>query len=186
MARTPTVPRRPFTVAEFHRMREVDLFGADERIELMHGDLHSMAAPGAVHGKVVDSLVRKLEPQIGPASNAVVGRRLSLPPDCEPMPDILVVRRTLAEGECALAEDVLLLIEVSDTTLAYDREVKIPVYAKHAIPEVWLVNLAGKTMIKFRQPRDRSYGVMLERTRLDVITPEKLPRASVSVGEIFA
>ncbi len=133
--------RHRFTAEEYHRMGEAGLFGEDDRVELIEGEIIEMTPIGSRHAGTVKRLPLRL------------GRR------SEPQPDIALLRPRddfYATGHPAAA-DVLLLIEVAEASLRYDREVKIPLYARHGIPAVWLVDLAGRELTAHQEPAGDGY-----------------------------
>lgn len=142
----PEVRKRKFDVREYHRMAEAGILGEDDRVELVGGELVEMTPIGARHLACVVALTHLLvESSAGrwfvSAQNPVrLGER------DEPQPDLtLLGRKPRPEAAAPPGPgDVLLVIEVSDTTLSYDRDVKLPLYAGAGIPEAWIVDLAGR------------------------------------------
>ncbi len=108
-----------------------------------------------------------------------------LPGDNEPQPDIVVTRRQGRKGGVPAAADVLLLIEVSDTTLAYDRRVKLPLYAAAGIPEVWIVDVAGAAIERYTEPREGGYGRTFRAHRGPTITSTVLPALVLPVDAVL-
>ncbi|MDQ2805613.1 MAG: Uma2 family endonuclease, partial [Chloroflexota bacterium] len=142
---TPTAPagvaplRRLFTVAEYQQMGEIAIFHPDERTELIAGEIFSMAALGFRHGACVDELTEQIILQLGKVVRVRTQGSFYLDGGSQPEPDLLVLRRRDDGYGTSLPQpaDVLLLIEVSDTTLVHDRKVKLPLYAAAGIAEVW-------------------------------------------------
>ena len=180
--------RRRFTVHEYHRMAEAGLFGEDDRIELIDGDIVQMTPIGSRHAGTVAYLDRTLSARLG--DRALVWtqnpiQRAAL--DSEPQPDLAVLRtrsdfyRTSHPG----AEDAFLLIEVADTSLLADRRVKVPLYAKAGIREVWLVNLSEDRVEVYRDPLSGGYGELRVLRRGDSLAMEAFPDVELSVAEIL-
>jgi len=139
-----TLPLRRFTVSEYHRMGEAGILSEDDRVELMDGVIIQQMPQKSKHSAVIRKLSAPFYPLVLEGKALLsVQLPLILTDDTEPEPDLLVVKpREDAYGEAHPAsEDVLLLIEVSDTTLEYDTDVKLPRYAASGIPDVWIVNL---------------------------------------------
>ena len=127
------VPRRRFTVDEYYRMGEAGVFAPEERVELIEGEIVSMAPIGNRHMACVARLTRALSRAVADA--ALVwpqGNAILLPPRNAPQPDAALLRPRADDygGSSARPEDILLIVEVADTTYRYDRRVKVPLYAR--------------------------------------------------------
>src|SRR6266498_3300178 len=149
----------PFTVDDYHRLAELGILGEDDRVELLDGQIVEMTPIGPDHAGCVDALNRLLSRLVGDTGIVRVQNPLVLSSEWEPQPD-LVVLRPRADGYRKAhpgPEDVLLVIEVADTSLESDREVKLPRYAVAGIPEVWLVALANDRIEVYRQPAPDGY-----------------------------
>ncbi len=153
-------PRRHrIKVDEYHRMAEVGLLAPDARVELIDGEIIDMAPIGTEHGSVVDLLAELLYGVVAGRGILRVQGAIRLDRASEPQPDIalLTPREDRYRSAPPGPADVLLLIEVSGTTLRYDREVKVPLYARHGIPEVWLVDLEHGELCLYRLPEGGGY-----------------------------
>ncbi|MFC7738705.1 Uma2 family endonuclease [Roseomonas sp. GCM10028921] len=157
--RHPWVARRAITVAEFHRMGEVGIIAERDRVELIEGELVSMSPIGSQHLGAVNALTRLLVTAVGDRGIVSVQNPVRLDDRTEPEPDVAVLRPRDDEYRTATptAEDVLLIVEVADTSLDYDRAVKQPLYASHGIPELWIVDLAGRLVEVCREPAGDGY-----------------------------
>ena len=124
-------------------MGDAGILAADDRIELIDGEMIEMAPIGAMHASKVARLSRILSAAVGDHAIVWTQNPIALPPRDEPQPDICLLqpRADDYEGNLPLAAEVLLVIEVSDTTLAYDLDVKVPLYARHGIPDVWILSV---------------------------------------------
>ncbi|HEY0081953.1 MAG TPA: Uma2 family endonuclease [Pyrinomonadaceae bacterium] len=133
-----------FSVAEFERMGEAGVFTKDARLELIEGEVIEMSPIGSRHAACVNFLSRFLNRTVGDIALVSTQNPIRLNDFSEPEPDIalLRLRDDFYRAAHPTPADVLLVIEVADTTLAYDREVKVPLYAKAGIAEVWIVNLS--------------------------------------------
>ncbi len=149
--------RHRITVDEFHRMGEAGIFSEDERVELVEGEIIDMAPIGPFHANVVDELMQLFVKKLPNELRLRAQNPITLDRKNEPQPDLAIVKNKSYISSHPAPEDVLLLIEVADTSLDYDRNVKIPLYARHKIPEVWLVNLEEKTIEVFRHPASQGY-----------------------------
>src|SRR5712691_7513791 len=174
----PVVVRhRLLTVDDYHKMAEAGILGEDDRVELIDGELIEMAPIGSNHAGEVMSLNMLL-------SAAVAGRAIISPQNpvrlsvhSEPQPDLTVLRfrDDFYRTSHPQPEDVLLLIEVADTTIRYDREIKIPLYARAGIPEVWLIDLQQERVEIYLQPSSDGYRQLLRPTKNERISFSLLP-----------
>jgi Uma2 family endonuclease len=149
--------RRRFTVEEYHRMGEAGVLGENERLELIEGEIVEMAPIGDRHVESVMQLTRLLAPLLGEQVLIGIQNPLRLGESGEPQPDLVVLKDRGGRKGVPGPEDVLLLIEVSDTTVAYDREVKLPLYARAGIAESWLVDLPGEAIERHNDPSGNGY-----------------------------
>lgn len=172
-----TTMRRPFTVTEYERMGTSGIITAQERTELIDGEVITMSPIGPRHAQCVNRLTRLLSACVPDGAILSVQNPIRLSDRHEPQPD-LVVQRDLNYTTTPTAADVLLLIEVSDTTLVYDQEVKMPLYAAAGIAEAWVVDLAAGDVERYTDPQDgacrhvarATYGESLASTALPVLT----------------
>ena len=179
---------RRFSVAEYHRMGEVGILGEDDRVELVDGRIVRMSPVGSRHAACVSLLNRLLRP-VEETAIVRVEDPVVLNDETEPQPDIAVVRfkETLYADAHPRPEDVLLIVEVGETSLEEDREVKLPRYAASSIPEVWIVNLAEETIEVYRDPLTLANGVPGYRTRMDApfgqpICPEAFAHLEIELS----
>jgi Uma2 family endonuclease len=153
-------PRRHrITVDHYYRMAEVGLFQPDERVELINGEIIDMLPMGSGHASKLQRLAAALTVALDGRAILRPQLPLRLSEDSEPMPDIAVValRPDLYETGHPGAADALLVIELSESTLRYDRDVKVPMYALSGVPEVWIVDLKANQLRVYRHPRDGVY-----------------------------
>lgn len=180
---------RLFTNAEYHAMGDAGILAPDERVQLIAGEIVVMSPMGSRHaagvGLTTDAFYtsRQLE------GRALIRAQLPLviPDFSEPEPDfMLLVRR---DDQYALAhprpEDVLLLVEVADSTLAYDRRVKLPLYAAAGVPESWLMNLQDDGIEAHADPSPDGYRTVRRYRAGDVISPIAFPDLSFSVSQLI-
>ena len=166
--------RHRISVEHFYRMADAGLFDADERVELVDGEIIDMPPMGSRHATIVEQLTRLLCTAL-PAQIIVRSQLpLLLGEYSEPLPDVAVVRPSSDHygTNHPTAEDALLVVEISDSTLRYDRDVKTLLYARHGVPEVWIFDAAAKQLHRYRSPADGAYGdqVTLPLSRLPVGT----------------
>lgn len=182
-----TLPRHRLSIEDYAKMGNAGILPADARIELIDGDLIDMAPIGSLHSSVVNMLNRILVRQIGDSAIVSVQNPIVLPPDSEPQPDIVVLkpRRDWYRHAMPVVGDVLLLIEVADTTAERDREVKVPLYARHGIPEVWLVDLKAHVLEIYREPSQRGYGKVLRVQNAETASPQLLGDVTLRLADIL-
>lgn len=181
--------RHRWTVREFQRMGETGFLDPKARLELIEGELFEMAPIGCFHAGTVGILTRLLVRTVANAAFVHVQSPVVLDEHSEPQPDIALLRpcSDYYLKEHPRAEDVLLLIEVSDSTVRFDRKTKIPLYARYGIPEVWLVVGPRRRHIEvYRELRpDRGgYQTRLQ-MREGVLAPVLLPEAEIRLAELF-
>jgi len=155
------VQRHRFTVEEYHSMGETGLLGEDDRVELIDGEIVEMAAIGWRHANCVNALNMLLARFAQDRYVVSVQNPITISEYGEPQPD-LVLLRNQPVGRLPGPEDVLLVVEVSDTTLSYDRHVKLPRYAAAGVPEVWIVDLEGRRIEVHAGPSAEGYGLSRE------------------------
>ena len=179
--------KRLFTVQEYHLMGDAGIFGNNERVELIEGEIIEMAAIGKRHAARVDRLAR-LFSRI-PESLVIfrVQNPICLDDKSEPQPDIALVqpRADFYEESLPNSEDILLLVEVSDSTIDYDRDVKVPNYARSGIQEVWLWDLEVNCLEVYRDPTANGYSSMQQFAGGEMVSPLAFPDFEVSVDLIL-
>lgn len=187
MGALDTLQRRKLSVSDFHRMGEAGILHEADRIELIDGELIQMAPIGVVHASKVNRLNRMLLRAVGNAANVSVQNPIALPPRDEPQTDIALLKARADDylGGLPSAADVLLIVEVADTTLGYERDIKIPLYARHGVAEVWLVDLRSEAVIIHRQPGAEGYRDVSTAAPGGVISPISLPHVQLDLAELW-
>jgi Uma2 family endonuclease len=185
--RYPAAPRRLLTVDEYHRMGEVGILTEDDRVELIEGELVAMAPIGSEHIAATNSLNRLLVLAVGDHGIVSVGNPVRLNRHSEPQPDFSVLKpRDDYRKMLPRPEDTLLAVEVANTSLDYDRKVKLALYARSGIPEVWIVNLAANEVEVYRSPVADNYTVVARAGLAATLTIAALLGVSIPVARIFA
>ena len=174
------------TIEEFERAWEEGAFPPDARLELIRGEVVEMSPIGNRHALCVMWLCDLL-PILRPKGILSPQNPLRLPvQESIPQPDAVIFRRrTDFKTRPPRGKDVLFLVEVSDSTLAYDRNVKMPLYAEAGIPEAWLVALKSETIFVYRQPSPEGYQDVRPYRRGETIYPEAFPETGFAVDEIL-
>lgn len=155
-------PRRHrITVDHYYRMADAGLFAPDERVELINGEIIDMRPMGSRHASALEQLLSDLKAALGAHAFVRPQLPLRLSDDSEPQPDIAVVVPRVDRYRKAHPgpSETLLVVEISQATLRYDREVKVPLYARHGIAEAWVIDLGANRLHAFSSPRDGTYRV---------------------------
>ncbi len=150
---------RPFTVEDYHKMAEAGVFAPDERVELLGGKVHSIPPLSGKHIVIGSRLGEVLIHTFTPNYSIDIQSPFILSKESEPEPDAMVVKRYHLgdEPEKASAADVYLVVEVSDTTLSYDVNDKLPLYASAGIPEVWIIDVNRNRIAQYHTPVGDAY-----------------------------
>lgn len=159
--------RHRLTVADYRRMGETGIIAAKDRVELIDGEIIDMSPIGSLHAALVDMVASLLHQHCGRSAIVRNQNPLALDDASQPQPDITVLK--LRQDFYSTAHpgpaDVMLVIEVADTSLAFDLGVKVPLYAAHDIPEVWVIDAATRRTHRFRRPEGGRY------TEQDLVEP---------------
>ena len=179
--------KRKFTVAEYYRMAEVGILHHTERVELLDGEIIVMAPIGIPHATGVRRMERVLHQTLGDAAAISVQNPVRLDDHSEPEPDIALLR--FREDDYATAHpgpaDILVVMEVSDSTLDFDREVKSKRYAAAGIPEMWVMNLPGDCLDRLDQPGPAGYARHTVFRRGEKISPAALPDLELAIADLL-
>jgi Uma2 family endonuclease len=183
----PWIVRWKLDVHEYHRMGEAGILTRDDRVELIEGELVQMSPIGSGHSGTVNALVDMLFRAVAGRAVVAVQNPVRLSDHSEPQPDFALLRprADFYRGETATPADVLLLIEVADSSLRFDRLVKLPLYARHRIPEVWVVDLPAGAVEVCRSPTPEGYARVAREGRGASVEPEALPGLRLRVDEIL-
>jgi Uma2 family endonuclease len=184
---TPTYTRYKFTVEEYGRMGEAGVFSPDVRVELIEGEIVNMSPIGERHAAAVDLVADIARERLGRNVIVRVQNPIRLDDHSEPQPDISILKRRddFYKHAHPRPEDILLVIEVSDSTLEYDRRVKVPLYARAGIPEVWIVSLADERVEVFADPSGGAYQTTATLSRGEEVQSRTLAALRFGVSEIF-
>ena len=185
-AQAHDLPRKhQLSVHDYHRMVEAGILSADLRVELIGGEIIDMAPIGSRHAAIVNRLNQMFSLACGVDAIVAVQNPVVLGDDSEPQPDLTLLRPRddFYAARHPRPEDMLLIVEVADTTRSYDRDVKLPLYALHGIPETWLVDLEASTVTRFSRPRGEAYEEIKVLSGHEA--PLALPRCGVSLESIF-
>ena len=187
LEQAPWVKRHKLDVRGYYRMAETGIIAAGEHVELIEGEIIERAPIGSEHSAAVGSLITDLA--LAAAGRALVWAQnpLRLSDLDEPQPDVMLLKPRADRYRSAhpTAADVLLLIEVSQTSLSYDRKVKLPLYARHGVPEVWILNIGDSVVEVYRDPKDDTYQTNSHATRGEMLEPAALPGLRIAVTGVL-
>ena len=179
--------KRLFTVDEYYRMAEVGILGPEDRVELIDGEIFEMSPIGSRHLACVNRATRLF---VSTCANRVVvsvQNPLQLSNYTEPEPDVVLLKPRSDEyaAKKPMAEDALLVIEVAETTLKFDRRVKLPRYAKAGIPEVWIENLVDDVLLVYRDPIGNRFATELTLRPGESVSPIAFPDAIFAIDQLL-
>jgi len=178
---------RRFTVEEFYRMGKAGIFPEDERVELLDGEIADMSPIGSRHAACVSRLNRLLTKRLGDSAIVWVQNPVRLDVRSELQPDVALLRshQDFYAGGHPGPQDVLLLIEVADTSLETDHQMKLPLYAKAGIAEVWIIDLLDRQVEVYQQPTKRRYQSVQWFNESDQVVSRAFPKIPFQVNEIL-
>ena len=186
-AKSVQVNRRSFTVAEYERMGRFGIFSEDARVELVCGEIIDISPIGERHAACVGRLTQIITLLLLRSAIVWVQNPIRLDDHSEPQPDVAVLkaRPDFYGSAHPRPEDVLLVIEVSDTTLEYDRKVKVPLYARAGIPEMWVVNLPEERIEVHSDPAGGEYRAVRSYARGRKLQSHTLASLRISVSKVL-
>jgi Uma2 family endonuclease len=185
---TIQVSRRLFTVKEYHSMVRVGILGEDDSVELIEGEIAEMTPIGSRHAAIVNRLTRLFSDNLGRRAIISVQNPIRLGEHSEPQPDLALLRPRPDFYSPAHPgpEDILLVIEVAEASADYDREIKVPLYARWGILEVWVINLEGEAIEVYQRPSSEGYHEMKTLRRGDHLSPGSFAELKLPFDEILA
>jgi Uma2 family endonuclease len=184
MYATADLPRRHWlTVDDYYRMAEVGILDPEARVELIDGEIIDMAPPGSPHAATVHYLTEIFVRAVEGRATVLAQNPVRLSKYSEPQPDLALLRRRddFYRERHPQPDDVLLIVEIAASSLRFDRDTKLPLYARHGIPEMWLVDLGSRRLSRYRAPQNGSYTLADEP---DVRAPLELPGLSGLVVDL--
>ena len=183
----PAVQRHRFTVEEYARMGDAGIFSEDDRVELIDGDVHEMTPIGPTHAGIVDDLAELLVTRLSGKAKVRIQNPIRLGRHTEPQPDLVVAPLRTGHYTDRHPEggEVLLVIEVADSSLRYDLEEKLPLYAEAGIPEAWLVDVAAQTVAVYTEPTGKGYAAERTLRRGQEIVSSSVAELHLRIDKIF-
>lgn len=181
------VRRHRFSVADYHAMVEAGVLKEDQRVELIEGEVVEMSPIGKLHASCVKRLTALFFRRIGEQATISIQDPVQASSFSEPQPDVALLkyRADFYAARHPRPKDILLVIEVADSTIDYDREVKMPLYARSKIPQAVIVNLSSDVVEVYSKPVRGRYTQIKELKRGQSLTIQKLPDITLAVDEIL-
>ncbi len=179
--------KKLFTVDEYYQMAEVGILGPEDRVELIDGEIIRMSPIGTRHASRVMFAIDAFTYAFRGKATVNPQNPLRLDLYNEPEPDVVLLkfRKDHYCDKRVEADDALLVVEVADSTLRYDRDVKVPHYAEAGIPEVWIEDLRNSVLLVYRNPSGKQYKTALKLTRDDSVRIQAFPGVSFKVSELL-
>ncbi len=179
--------KHKFTTQQYHLMHEAGVFPQGDRLELIDGEITEMSPIGRKHAVCVARSTKVFELKLGDRTIVWAQNPIRLENNSEPQPDlaILKLRDDFYAEALPIPENILLIIEVADSTIAYDRTIKMPLYAAAGIPEMWLFDLNERVIESYSQPSTRGYKRMQRYEQGDTFAMLAFPDVSFEWQEIF-
>ena len=180
--------KKLFTVDEYYEMARVGILTEADRVELIEGEIVEMSPIGNRHQAIVDELTHLFVNAAGDRARVRVQGPLRLAEITEPQPDV----QLLAQRDDRYVDghptqiDALLVVEVADTSLAYDRNYKSVVYSMRGVPELWILDVNRPRLFVMREPAELGYRVVMELEAGDAIAPLALPDLSFAVSDLLS
>jgi Uma2 family endonuclease len=183
------VPQRARISADrYQKMVATGVLTKYDRVELIDGDILDLPPIGLSHSAVTARLNKLFVLSVADSAIVSPGGSVKLSDYSVPQPDLMLLkpRDDFYSGHIPTAPDVLLLVEVSDSSLAFDQGAKRALYARHGVIEYWVVDIPGKCVHVYREPTAEGYATWLEHSMADVVSPRELPVVQVTAGPLFA
>lgn len=182
-----THAKHRFSVQDYYRMAETGVLKPDARVELLNGEIIDMSPIGPLHGGVTNYLNDVFSKASRGRWLTTVQNPVRLDEHSEPQPDLMLLKPAADyyRNRHPRPEDVLLLIEVSDATLKFDREAKLPAYGRAGIGEVWIVNLTDRTVEVYREPHFTGYDSKSVLRTGEEAAPGVFPDLKINVEDLL-
>ena len=181
------VAKKLFTVEEYHRMGEAGILHEDDRVELIDGEILHMSPIGDHHIGCVNRAITFFVEAFGRRAVVSPQNPVQLSDWTEPQPDVVVLkpRPDFYNGKRPVSSDVLFAVEIADSSLAYDRNIKAPRFAAAEIPEIWIEDLNNQVLLVYRDPAGDRYRTMLTLGANDSISPCAFPDVSFRIADLL-
>ncbi|HEY8602647.1 MAG TPA: Uma2 family endonuclease [Thermomicrobiales bacterium] len=185
--RESPVGRHRFTVTEYLLMSAIGLFGQEARVELIEGEVIDLAAKGEPHVRCLMRAIRLFTPHVTGDLWLAVQDPVRLDPRSQPEPDLLICRVADPAGPSIPdAANTLVVAEVADSSLQYDRATKVPLYGRAGIPEMWVVDLVNGRVERYREPSPAGYRLIVVAHRGESLHSTVLPELVLDADWLLA
>jgi Uma2 family endonuclease len=183
-----SIQRHRFSREDYYRMAEANILGTDVRVELLDGEIVQMSPIGPRHCGVVDQLAELLITNLSRRAAVRIQAPVAIDQTSEPEPDISVVERRddYYKSNHPTPNDILLLVEVAETSVEKDRGQKLHLYAKAGIPEYWIIDIERRVLIVHRDPLDDEYGFVQQHDASSTVAPQAFPGLPLELGPLFS
>lgn len=187
-AKMEGITRRLFDVEEYHRMAQAGILSEDDRVELIDGEILAMTPIGPRHNAAVDRANRAVMPLVGDEAIVRVQGSVRLSRFNEPQPDVVLLRPQpdFYASHLPGPSDIFLIVEIAESSLGYDREVKARIYAQAEVQEYWLVDLRDRSISCYSRPREGAYELRRQARPGQSIAPLALPQCAIPVDALLA
>lgn len=181
------IVRRHFNVTEYYRMAAAGVLREDDRVELIEGEIVEINPIGSRHAACVGRLTKLLERLAGDRAIVWVQNPVQVNDYSEPLPDVALLkpRDDFYAQANPQAADVFLIIEVADSSVDYDRDIKIPLYAQAGVMEVWLVNLPKEAIEIYSQPLEGEYREIRLVKRGESLSANSIPNLTIDTNAVL-
>jgi Uma2 family endonuclease len=178
---------KKFTVEQYHKMSEVGILTEEDRVEFIKGEIVEMSPIGLKYAATVNRLNQIFHRKLSDRVLVSIQNPIQLNNNSEPQPDVALLksRADFYETKTPEVNDIFAIVEVADTTIIYDRNIKIPLYAEHGIAEAWLVDVNDRSLTIYRQPTPTGYQITKTLTREESLSLLAFPEVTINVSEIF-
>jgi len=174
---------RKWTVKEYHKLAEIGIFNPEERLELIEGNIIKISAKGTLHAAATRRTATLLHNLLGNQAAVYNKSPIALDDNSEPEPDIAVVRIDPFDYAThhPTPSEVYLIIEVADTSLTFDREIKAKIYARSGIADYWVLNVGDRQLHVFREPTENGYQSEVILGETASISPIEFPAFNIAI-----
>ncbi|MGH7998124.1 MAG: Uma2 family endonuclease [Brasilonema sp.] len=183
---------KSFTIEEYHRLADLGFFTEDDRLELINGEIVQMSPKGTRHTTCCSNLLEELAVLVVGRAKVRCQDPISLPSKSEPEPDFTIVKKQAGNylSSHPKPSDILLIIEIADSSLQYDQEEKLPLYAAAGISDYWIFNLVDNHLEAYSEPLQEVQGKFAYRLKRIILANETvtlpyLPDLSLDLSQIF-
>jgi Uma2 family endonuclease len=180
-------PHFKFTTQQYHLMHEAGVFKEGDRLELINGEIKTMSPIGRKHVACIIRLDKLIQKKLGDRVMVSTQNSIRLKEHSEPQPDLAILkfRDDFYEGGLPTPDDILLIVEVADSSIDYDRDVKAPLYAAAGIPEMWLFDVNQKVIEGYSQPSRFGYKQIHRYNEGDMLSMLAFPDVTFNWNELF-